>query len=243
MLTVYCDESGTHPESAAVVVACYVSQVRAWERFAKDWPTLLNSAGIEVLHRNKLESFTGEFKSWNNGSRVVFLKEAHRIIKRNTIRGFAYAVVKADFERVMPTVIKDALGIYGWCVQDCMVAVANWAVRTGRREPINYVLEKGAIGIGGARRLFEQVEKTPRLQKRCLLGTWAFAGKDIVQLQAPDTLAYEMYRYVSDNVIKAKKTLREAARDLIRACDRTNYWDEVRLRKYLNSLLISQLTL
>jgi len=236
VFTVYCDESGTHAGSGATVVACYVGHARQWQAFGREWRVLLNSEGIKILHRVDLENFRGEFRGWNNERRIDFLRKAHRIIRTRTVCGFGYAVVKADFERVMDSRIEEALGgIYGWCVQDCMVAVAKWANRTGRSDPINYVLEDGADGITGVHRLFNFVVKNPEYRQKCLVGTWSFASKkDVIQLQAADLLAYEVYKDAINNLVNKRRILRNSARDLIRACDRTNFWDEAKLRAYLD---------
>jgi len=236
VLTVYSDESGTHGDSAATVVACYVGHARQWQLFGKEWRGLLDSEGVEILHRVDLENFRGEFKGWTNERRIGFLQRAHTIIKSRTIRGFAYAVVTADFKRVMNPVIEKALGgIYGWCVHDCMVAVSKWARSTKRSEPIDYVLEDGADGVEGVTRMFRFVAKDPVYREKCLLGFWTFASKrQVIQLQAADVLAYEMYKDMVNNVVNGKLILRRSAKDLIRAPDRTNYWDEPKLRAYMD---------
>ena len=37
MLTLYCDDSGTHPESNYAVAACFLSDMDRWDRFNDDW--------------------------------------------------------------------------------------------------------------------------------------------------------------------------------------------------------------
>lgn len=237
MLTVYCDESGTHADSLATVVAGYLGHVRQWKLFGKEWRALLDREGVKVLHRTDLENFRREFKEWNEERRVRFLQRAHEIIKVRTIRGFAYAVVNADFKKVMHPVVEQAIGgIYGWCVQDCMVAIAKWAQREHLSEPIDYILENGAEGIEGVTRMFHFVAKSDDYRRKCFLGSWTFASKqDVIQLQAPDVLAYEAYKIMVNNVAKTGRPWRRSAKDLIRRSDRSNYWDEPKLRRYMES--------
>jgi uncharacterized protein DUF3800 len=241
MFTVYCDESGTHADSGATVVACYVGHAKQWQAFGREWRVLLDSEEIKILHRTDLENFRGEFKGWTDERRIDFLRRAHQIIRTRTVCGFAYAVAKRDFERVMDRQIDKALGgIYGWCVQDCMVAVAQWAKRTGKSDPINYVLED-VDDIEGVCGLFSFVTKHSEYREQYLVGTWSFASKKcVIQLQAADLLAYEVYKDAVNNVVNNRRILRKSARDLIRACDRINFWDEAKLRAYLDRLIMKK---
>jgi hypothetical protein len=45
MLTVYCDDSGTHPESRIASVCGYISNTGQWELFTKEWMSVLKEFG------------------------------------------------------------------------------------------------------------------------------------------------------------------------------------------------------
>src|SRR5437868_2907029 len=70
MLTAYFDDSGTDPGNKVAVVAGYVSNVVMWEKFETAWRNLLQRHEITSLRRTDLETFNGEFKSWNPEKRI-----------------------------------------------------------------------------------------------------------------------------------------------------------------------------
>jgi hypothetical protein len=99
----------------------------------------------------------------------------------------------------MPDWLKRFMGgVYGWCAHECIVASRIWCDRTIHRHqhPINWIFEKGAEGQGQVAAMFTELENHPVLSKEFRIGTWGFAGKEIVPLQAADTLAYEIFKQV-----------------------------------------------
>jgi hypothetical protein len=69
------------------------------------------------------------------------------------------------------------------------------------------------------------------------IGTWSFAGKELVPLQAADTLAYEIFKQVENQVVDRgeKHLVRFSVKDLLRPHDLPylKYWDRARLREWL----------
>lgn len=245
LLTVYCDESGTDARNRVACVAGYIGQVVQWARFKRDWEKVLHKApyGVELMHRADLETWHGEFteeRGWNPNRRKAFLRELHPIIKSRTKVAIGSAVIKKDWEEVMPYWLKRGMGgVYGWCAHECVVAARVWCARPIRnyRHPINWVFEKGAEGQSQVALMFTELDRDPLLSKEYRIGNWSFACKDVVPLQAADTLAYEIFKQVENQVVDrgAKRNVRFSVKDLIRPQDLPylKYWDRARLKEWL----------
>jgi len=242
MYTAYFDESGVHQGSSAAVVAGYLSTDDRWIEFKREWENLLTGEGVSALHRVHLENFRGDFRrerGWDENRRSRLLRSAHSIIKRYTLFGVGAAVVRADFEREMPSAVRTAFGgPYGWLVHDCLVGIGHWAEGNRCTEPVRYVFEAGARGRRRVEKMFEVLYKEDKFRDLCRIGTWKFATKPgAVQLQAADFLAYEVYKHMDNRIVGgAKRPIRRSAFDLFRLpIDKAHYWDAGRLRKWLKN--------
>ena len=208
-LTVYCDESGTDRKNRVAAVCGYIGQVSEWRRFEQEWMRVLRKQPyrVKMMHRAALETWHGEFtpeRGWNPARRDAFLSELHPIIKSRTKVALGTAVVKEDWEDVMPGWLKSFFGgVYGWCAHECLVAARAWCERPLRRyrHPINWIFEKGADGQTQVAKMFTELNGNPILSKGFRIGTWSFACKDVVPLQAADTLAYEIFKQVENQIV------------------------------------------
>jgi hypothetical protein len=130
-------------------------------------------------------------------------------------------------------------GVYGWCAHECVVAARVWCERPIRRyqHPIKWFFEKGAEGQGQVAQMFTELEHHPIYSKEFRIGAWGFAGKEVVPLQAADTLAYEIFKQVENQIVDRgeKHDVRFSVKDLLRAQDipYLKYWDRARLREWL----------
>jgi hypothetical protein len=238
MFTAYFDESGTHADSRVVCMAGYVSTVVAWEQLGTEWKRMCDEEGIKVLHRVDLENFKKEFKGWDETRRRNILREANRLTRRYTQKGVFGAVVRKDFDQVMPGCVRRAFGgSYGWLVQEGMVGIGHWGMDRHRSDPINYVFEAGANGRHQVERMFNALydaeDRTWR--DKLLLGSWSFAEKQyVIQLQPADVLAYETYKHMLNRVVDGvKRDIRKSVRHLIRPTDEGHYWDADRLLSWI----------
>jgi hypothetical protein len=244
LLTIYCDESGTDAANRVAVVGGYIGQTNEWRLFEQDWTPILRKRPyrVKLMHRADLESWHGEFteeRGWNLDRRKALLQELHPIIKSRTITALGTAVIKQDFEEVMPDWLKQFFGgVYGWCAHECVVSARMWCMRPNRdyRRPINWVFECGAEGFGRVQAMFDELRQNPELGPAYRIGSLAFSGKDVVPLQAADTLAYEIFKQAENQIVDGgKRNVRFSIKDLLRSQDipYLKYWDRARLREWL----------
>ena len=245
LLTVYCDESGTDHANRVATVCGYIGQAKEWWHFEKDWKPILKKYGVKTMHRVDLENWRGEFtaaRRWNPKRRRAFLRELHPIIKSRTKVAIGSAVIKEDWEEVMPSWLKRGMGgVYGWCAHECVAAVRVWCERPihKHRRAINWVFEKGADGQSRVSAMFEELDRHPTLGTEFRIGSLSFASKDVVPLQAADTLAYEIFKQIENQIVDRGEhhNVRFSVRDLIREQDPPylKYWDRARLREWLTA--------
>lgn len=243
LLAFYGDESGTTEGKRVATVAGYLAQIGEWRGFERNWSKVLKRHHIRLMHRSDLENFHGEFVGWNGERRTALLSELQPIIKSHTKVAIGAAVIKQDWEEVMPSWLKRFFGgAYGWCVHDCLVAVRKWCERPNAKRgpvrPITWAFEQGAEGQGQVAALFTELANIPELKKAFRIGAFSFPGKEVVPLQAADLLAYEVCKQLENQIIDHGEhhNIRISVRHLMREQDPhyLKYWDKARLRGWLN---------
>jgi hypothetical protein len=235
MFIVYCDDSGTSPDQRTAVAAGYLASAGQWDKFNPRWNSLLASYGVSRLHRVDLEARKKEFKDWDPDRQREFLRKAHAVVRDNTYIALGSGVIKTDYEEVMPQWVKDLFGgVYGWCVNECLVHVAKWCEKL--RKPydgqINWVFERGTAGSGQVVKMLENLSEDPAWGPRLRLGAWSFEGKDTLPLQAADMVAYEVFKQIENRIIDhGARAIRRSVLDLVRLNDEPylKYWDKTRL--------------
>jgi hypothetical protein len=205
--------------------------------------TVLKSFRVNQMHRADLENFRGEFKEscgWNPRRRGAFLRKLHPIIRRRTKLPIGSAVIKEDFEAIIPDKIKKKFGgSYGWCAHACLVKVLIWCKRSCRQRiaPIDWMFEAGTIGQTQVDAMFTELYGDSRQREAWRIGKWSFEKKDVVQLQAADVLAYELFKLVENQVIDKgeKYPIRLSMQGLMGPEDGQylDCWDKERFEKWL----------
>lgn len=249
MLTIYCDDSGTDKKNRSAVVAGYLSNVAQWDIFRKEWSLVLKDFKVKQMHRTDLENFKGEFtedRGWNPTRRKAFLARLHPIINRRMKLSIGTAVIRKDFEEVIPKEVQKKFGgVYGWCAHTCLVKLRIWCEMPGRRhtEPIQWVFEAGTLGHGQVDAMFNELFRNQQQRADWRMDWrikgWSFQGKDIVPLQAADVLAYELFKLVENQVLDGSKkhNVRHSIRDLMRTADGKyiDIWDKERLQGWVEN--------
>jgi hypothetical protein len=81
LYSVYLDESGIHEGAGAVTVAGFVSNVKKWEAFSKDWKYALDKWNIPMFHMTDFENNQGYFSSWTDEEHKERLNHLLGLIK------------------------------------------------------------------------------------------------------------------------------------------------------------------
>jgi hypothetical protein len=241
LLAIYCDDSGTDQNSRVAVVAGYIGQVAKWERFSNKFMRVLKRYGIRQMHRSDLENFHGEFtkeRGWNEKRRIQFLQEVHHLIRTHTKIQIGSAVIKEDFDLIIPDNLKKQYGgVFGWCAQECIVAVSKWCEHSDYKHPIQWIFEAGTIGQGQVNTMFESLFNDPLIRDQCHIRGWSFQRKELIPLQAADVLTYEVFKHVQNQIVdRGKRPVRISMRQLMGSDSGRymKYWDKERLQEWLD---------
>ncbi len=244
-LAFYGDESGTSRDNRVATVAGYLGQVGEWRRFEREWRKVCGKYDVKIVHRADLETWHGEFtaeRGWNPARRTSFLGELQPIIKSCTKVAVGSAVIKEDWEEVMPEWLTRFFGgTYGWCAHECIVAVRKWCERPSARSrtsrPVCWAFERGAEGQHQVEAMFAELSNISELKAAFRIGALSFPDKDVVPLQAADLLAYEVFKQVENQIVDRgeKHDVRLSVRHLMRPQDLVylKFWDRARLREWL----------
>jgi hypothetical protein len=137
LVTFYADDSGTRDKSN-VAVGGYVADKLRWDKFGKRWQRILDREKICVLHRTDMEwPFHKEFKGWSKPRQKKVLREAHNIIKQNTLLGLGNSISTASYGQLVPPPLKKAFGgPYGWAAHACHCRNCEMGTRT---QPLGYI--------------------------------------------------------------------------------------------------------
>jgi hypothetical protein len=238
MIVGYFDESGTSAKEPAIGVAGYFGSCSQWDKFNVEWRNMLSEFGLSEFHRTDIESRHLYVPGWTTKDRNRVVIQAQKIIKEFTYIGVGNAVIKADFEDVFPPVLKKYYGgPYGYCAFLCVARAKHWHENIKNKDGINWVFEAGAQGVEQFNILMKALYSDLELRQAFRVGTWSFAGKDILPLQAADTIAYELNKFVHGQIIENRGKPRLSFEDLIRDKDNDylEFWPRGRLQEYVET--------
>jgi hypothetical protein len=223
MFTVHLDES--HGRANAYTVAGYVATVEQWTELEREWLELCKDVNVRYIHKRELEHQRGEFEYLRDlpkheADEIMFKvnRVAPGIILRRVNAGFAASVYKSDWLEADKGIWANSLGksFYAAGAFACFRLIATWIAMYNRQDPIRYVLESGPEGRDEVEAMLRRLDSNPKTQYMARMGGWSFEHKTdreirgvqykgVVQLQAADFLAYEMYRHMDNRVVQGIK--------------------------------------
>lgn len=231
MLTSYFDASGGE-DHGFVVVAGYVARLSRWEAFARDWRFMLKEYDVPHFHMKDFAHSKEPFNTpqWKDEPhRENFLRDLVSVIATYTDFGVACLIRYQDFLEVDKQYhLRDTyLFPYVLAARDCIAIVNKQLRRKGISDPVEYVFERGDRGAG---RLVEHATaqnlNIPTFKSSRDHGN----EKGVVQLQAADFAAYELYKGMKATV--DNMALVKYRRSLLALANLETYWgsyDKVKL--------------
>lgn len=192
-LDAYFDESGTHDNADAVVVAGYLASAEKWEEFVCKWADMLSEADLTHWHQVNFAQRVKEYTGWTEEKRVKFMQRAAGMIKNTVIAGVSCGVNAAAFKELAPRL---PFRPYAFCAMGCFKHLEGWAFEKSHRDPIDCIFEAGTRGRGEISEMVKELmsdEDGDRLSFR--IGSIRFEKKkQFLPLQTADILAYECYK-------------------------------------------------
>jgi hypothetical protein len=79
------------------------------------------------------------------------------------------------------------------------------------------------------------IHADPALREEYKLGSWSFDLKELLPLQAADTIAYELFKFVQGQMVENRGKPRLSFRDLVREKEHLEFWSREQLQEYIES--------
>src|SRR5574340_1459803 len=144
----YCDDSGTHPESQIAVAACYVGTVDQWKHFNREWSEANDAEDFGVFHMAPFVAHKQRFAlpEWQEeAKRERTLRRLIGTINRRARIGFFGVVEKQAYEEEMPSDLKEEMKFgknhYSFAVRMCLAKVFKWRWHYKIQEPVQFVFD------------------------------------------------------------------------------------------------------
>jgi hypothetical protein len=201
-LTIYLDDSGTHPTSKIALAAAWVAPVKMWERFTADWRGAQNKYGFKTFHAsecawNNPKSEFADESIWNEDKKRMVFARLTQIMTMRIMCGFGMSVGVQDYLEVIPERAREKTGKYHytWVLRAVLGMIEQWRTARGFTQPTEYIFDR--MAKGEAKKEIESCfaesqNPTDNLHKYGIYkGCHSFRDKaDILPLQASDTAAW-----------------------------------------------------
>jgi hypothetical protein len=201
ILTAYFDESGTHRDSHASVMAGFVADARQWRKFEKRAGKLFKRFGVDIFHTIDVRRTDKDFAGWSVDHKIEFLDEFQHIMNETLEQGVASILRKDDY-----TYYKNLNWPKGTrpdseytltfracfaCVVDAAITVNRWA--HGPEPRLHVVLESGHRNAADAVRVYDYVKGKFEETSKALSGLFFEKKANCLPLAAADLFAYSAY--------------------------------------------------
>ncbi len=212
MLSAYFDESGTHRSSKVCVVAGLVASPKRWQKVASAWQKTLDLFQLPDFHMNDCAHRTGHFRGWETEKRDLLLRRLVSLVKTVSYR--VWAAVLMDDYRARFAGDKDQKGPYRFAAIGCASQLAVIARRMAGPARIPCVFEAGGKGSARAFMMFRELMRAGRSDYYRMGGLTVAPRTEMLPLQAADLHAYEVHKYLSDQ-LKGWDRVRGSFRELL----------------------------
>jgi len=201
-VTVYFDDSGTHPEANTAIAACYVSTVDKWKNFESDWRAILKEEKFASFHMADFaasKASKNEFSGWDDDKRRRVLRKLCATINIRIRTGFVAAVKKRDYDDLITGDFRKYCGEhhYTFALRTCANGLGQWRRRFEPSATMHYVFDQMTKGHGKSEiiRVMDAARDESKRESLgsgvIVLGGYTFEDKKkFPPLQASDILAW-----------------------------------------------------
>jgi hypothetical protein len=205
MLQAFIDDSGSHPEAGALVLAGWLARVDTWKRFADEWNAALDWAPrLAYFKMNEAATLTDQFRDWSESRRDERLVRLHRIIEEFVIGGITQVIPRREYETVFGTEEERFLHnpYYLANIEISNKLMANRYLLGIADEPIKFIFDNQVMEMGKIVEAWDDLAKShPHI--RLFQGGPPSFERSIDQrpLQAADLLAWWIRRRYEEKAL------------------------------------------
>jgi len=196
-LTIYLDDSGTHPEAPYAVVAGWISPFQQWKKLTREWKHVAKEEGFTVFHMSECmaNNRKSEFADWDEDKKRRVIHKLRGIIEQRVVQGFAITLNKKDYDDVMTPEVRKKAGDfhYTFAVRTILGVIETWRDQHGNKQPTEYIFDRMSQGRKEIDGVFADAESQDDSLHRYGIykGCHSFRDKaEIVPLQAADIIAW-----------------------------------------------------
>jgi len=144
MFSLYIDDSGTSPSQPVAIATALVIPAIQIVRLQKEWDRFQAKEGFKCFHTSEFyfRNYKSEFGKWDDTKWERVFRRVQQISKKYGVRAISIAVLKKDYDEVVPTDLRNYIGKthYGWAVRQLL---ANLMTRYPARasQPREFVFQ------------------------------------------------------------------------------------------------------
>ena len=203
----------------------YIGRVEKWEEFRLAWKPLMDSENIEIFDPASLEGRFNKYEGWSNAKKISFQQRVFKIINEAREVALGHSLSIRDFSEKMKLKLdwidepNGELKTYFYHCALCLLRnVRLWIEAENIQEPIEYIFESGDLGWGGILKVLEEINADPIQRDYYHMQGYSRKFKrDVVQLQAAGTWAYESFKHWANTEIAGnKRPIRKSFKSLFR---------------------------
>lgn len=209
-LTTYMDESGTHDDSAATVMAGVMANATQWARFEAEFKALKKKYGFRIFHTKKFKRRRGDFKNLDVVKQLALVKDLGALSANSFRDSVTFTLNNVEYEALYKGGDKPRrLRIesrYGLCFRNCVLYFIMEAVKRADEfmapPKLHFVLESGHRNWSEVRDIFGEMKREIKaVSSYDWLGDITFADKDACDpLMMADFLAHMAWMRASGNL-------------------------------------------
>jgi hypothetical protein len=199
MLKAFFDDSGTDCSGPICLVAGYIAEAVAWERFSEHWAQTLHATPrIDYLKMAEAEARKGQFAGWDKSSVEVKLTAFARIIRETVLGSVGSMVGCRNYALFAKGRVPETVDHPYWL---CFVGVKLTTLMLYRDRcgdgKIDFVFDQQSLGFSRRGTLLHE-GWWDVLTESCsdVLGEIEFHDdKQVLPLQAADMIAWHLRRH------------------------------------------------
>jgi hypothetical protein len=198
MLAAYFDDAGTHDSSEMVVWGGFLGTASQWSDFDKAWRGKLTRPLPGKAHLTKFgladcDRHRGEFAGYSSAESDLLQNECRELIIQAGVVGLAYAVERAEWERLVKVKARD---FFGDAESMCFSACFQGAIDRARLLFPDDLMLSMHFDLGRKSPKLDAIVNLVRISYRgapAIVNIGFNPVKDFTPLQAADVIATENY--------------------------------------------------
>lgn len=193
-IVAYMDDSGTHLQSPAIVLAGCVALTEDWEAFLPHWSGILAHFGVTCHHNVDCVHRHGEYKGWSDQKRQDYFVNLVDAIGEVCWFVVGAGILRTDYDEVVPQEFRAAIVdpfFFPFQISiESLLAVLTPEIADNEQVAFVFDQQKGLEGM--ATNSFHIIKATRDQHDR--LGSIEFGDRRLaVPLQAADLIANEIF--------------------------------------------------